>query len=283
MVAVHGDCPNFRGVDNVALEDKLCRRENGTVPFGRKGTGTFFGHDASSLRGGQTGRKMSQSPAAWNGYAKCLWNRLATVPLRPHRENWERPHEQLRHGLVDAHALCYLQTRHPQGCEEPVVGLTGQPVCLAARFMADWQASPTAIVAGGSFQRPTRMITKKQFASVQDHSILGTYCPRSDVKKFCEEVLEYGFAAVYVNPCDVSYAKSILGDRAGVGTVIGFPQGATTTRTKIFEALEAIDNGATELDVVINVSRLKDGDTAYVENELTQFVKAVKGKNRTCS
>ncbi len=122
------------------------------------------------------------------------------------------------------------------------------------------------------------MITKKQFASVQDHSILGTYCPRSDVKKFCEEVLEYGFAAVYVNPCDVSYAKSILGDRAGVGTVIGFPQGATTTRTKIFEALEAIDNGATELDVVINVSRLKDGDTAYVENELTQFVKAVKGK-----
>jgi len=74
-------------------------------------------------------------------------------------------------------------------------------------------------------------------------------------------VLQYGFAAVYVNPCDVAYAKSLLGDRAAVGTVIGFPQGATTTRTKIFEGLEAIDNGATELDIVINVSRLKDGDT----------------------
>lgn len=68
------------------------------------------------------------------------------------------------------------------------------------------------------------MITKQQFASMQDHSILGTYCKQSDVKKYCEEVLEYGFAAVYVNPCDVAYAKSLIGDRAAVGTVIGFPQ-----------------------------------------------------------
>jgi deoxyribose-phosphate aldolase len=123
------------------------------------------------------------------------------------------------------------------------------------------------------------MITKEQFAKMQDHSILGTYCKRNDVKKFCEEVLEYGFAAVYVNPCDVAYAKSIIGGRAAVGTVIGFPQGATTTQTKIFEALEAIDNGATELDVVMNVSRLKDGDTAYVKTELSDFVRAVKAKN----
>lgn len=123
------------------------------------------------------------------------------------------------------------------------------------------------------------MITREQFAAMQDHSILGTYCKHSDVKKYCEEVLEYGFAAVYVNPCDVAFAKSIVGDRAGVGTVIGFPQGATTTSTKIFEAREAIDNGATELDIVINVSRLKDGDTVYVKNELTDFVRAVKAKN----
>ena len=109
------------------------------------------------------------------------------------------------------------------------------------------------------------MLTKEQFAKMQDHSILGTCCKRSDVRRFCEEVLDYGFAAVYVNPCDVSFAKSIVGDRAGVGTVIGFPQGATTTRTKIFEGLEAIGNGATELDIVINVSRLKDGDTGYVK------------------
>lgn len=122
------------------------------------------------------------------------------------------------------------------------------------------------------------MLTKEQFASMQDHSILGTYCAREDVKRFCEEVLEYGFASVYVNPGDVAFAKSIVGDRAPVGTVIGFPQGAATTKAKIYEGLDAIDNGADELDIVINVSRLKDGDLDYVKNELVQFNKAMKEK-----
>lgn len=122
------------------------------------------------------------------------------------------------------------------------------------------------------------MITKEEFAAVQDHSILGPICKREDVKRFCEEVLKYGFAAVYVNPGDVAYAKSIIGNKAGVGTVIGFPQGANTTKTKIYEGLDAIDNGATDLDIVINISRLKDGDTDFVRNELSEFVKAVKSK-----
>jgi deoxyribose-phosphate aldolase len=123
------------------------------------------------------------------------------------------------------------------------------------------------------------MISKEQFASMQDHSILGPYCPAKDVKKYCEEVLKYKFAAIYVNPCDVSLAKSIVGDKAGVGTVIGFPQGAATTKSKINEGLDAIDNGANELDIVINVSRLKDGDTGYVKSELVEFTKAMKSKN----
>ena len=123
------------------------------------------------------------------------------------------------------------------------------------------------------------MISKKEFAAIQDHSILGTYCPEADVRRFCEEALEYGFASVYVNPSYVPLAKSLVGNRCGVGTVIGFPQGATTTACKIFEATEAIDNGANELDIVMNVSRLKDGDTDYVRNELAAFVKAVKAKD----
>jgi deoxyribose-phosphate aldolase len=122
------------------------------------------------------------------------------------------------------------------------------------------------------------MITKEQFAKAQDHSILGTYTPKEDVQKFCGETIKYDFACVYVNPCDVCYAKSIVGDKAKVGTVIGFPQGANTTAVKIFEGLEAIENGADELDIVINVSRLKDGDTKYVKNELVSFNKAVKEK-----
>jgi len=122
------------------------------------------------------------------------------------------------------------------------------------------------------------MITKEQFARAQDHSVLGTYTPKEEVKKFCEETIAYGFACVYVNPCDVQYAKSIVGDRAKVGTVIGFPQGANTTAVKIFEGQNAIDNGADELDIVINVSRLKDGDTEYVSGELIDFNRAMKQK-----
>ncbi|MCL2815422.1 MAG: deoxyribose-phosphate aldolase [Oscillospiraceae bacterium] len=122
------------------------------------------------------------------------------------------------------------------------------------------------------------MITKEQFAKAQDHSVLGTYVSKEDVGLFCEETIKYGFASVYVNPCDVAYAKSIVGERAKIGTVIGFPQGANSTATKIFEGLDAIENGADELDIVINVSRLKDGDTDYVKNELAEFNKSVKQK-----
>jgi len=122
------------------------------------------------------------------------------------------------------------------------------------------------------------MITREEFTRMQEHSILGTYVPKEVVTKFCEEVLKYGFAVMYVNPCDVAYAKSIIGDRAGVGTGIGFPHGAETTKTKVFEGLDAIDNGCTDLDVVINVSRFKDGDTDYVKRELAEFVQAMKAK-----
>jgi deoxyribose-phosphate aldolase len=122
------------------------------------------------------------------------------------------------------------------------------------------------------------VLTKQEFAKMQEHSILGTYCRKEDVKRFCEEALEYGFAAVYVNPGDVPFAKSIIGDRAAIGCPIGFPQGATTTRAKVFEGLDAIENGATDLDIVINVSRLKDGDVDYVRDEISEFVQAMRAK-----
>jgi len=122
------------------------------------------------------------------------------------------------------------------------------------------------------------MITKEQFAAMQDHSCLGNYVSRADVEQFCKEVLEYGFASVYVNPSDVELARSIIGDRAAVGTVIGFPQGVATTKSKINEGLDAIENGASELDVVINISKLKDGDHDYCLDELTKFTKAMKEK-----
>jgi deoxyribose-phosphate aldolase len=123
-----------------------------------------------------------------------------------------------------------------------------------------------------------RMITKEEFAKKMEHSILGTSVKKQDVEKACEEVLKYGFAVMYTNACDVALAKSIIGDRAGVGGPVGFPQGAQTTKVKVFEGYDAIENGATDLDIVMNVSRFKDGDADYVKKELSEFVEAMKAR-----
>lgn len=121
-------------------------------------------------------------------------------------------------------------------------------------------------------------MTKQEFASMMDHSILGATVSRAQVKKFCEEAMEYGFPCVYVNHCDVAYAKSIVGDKCNVGSPVGFPQGVDSTRVKIFQGIDAIENGASELDIVINVGKLKEGDLDYVRNELTEFVRAMHEK-----
>ena len=123
------------------------------------------------------------------------------------------------------------------------------------------------------------MITKQDIARTMDHSILGTYCSKESIEQACREAVEYGFASLYVTPSFVKRVKELVGDKCAVGVAIGFPWGTHTTATKIFESLEAIDNGATELDIVINVSKLKAGDTDYVYNELSEWVKACKGKN----
>ena len=122
------------------------------------------------------------------------------------------------------------------------------------------------------------MLTKEQFAKMQDHSILEPYATVGQIKNCCEETLKYGFAATYVNPSFVSYAKSIIGDKAMVGIPIGFPFGANTTKIKIAEALEGIENGADKLDIVSNINKIKSGDFIYVENELKEFCKIVKAK-----
>jgi len=123
------------------------------------------------------------------------------------------------------------------------------------------------------------MITKKEFCRRQDHALLRQYCTNDEVKHWCEQAMKYGFASVCVNPCEVERCKELLrGSNVGVGTVVGYPQGVNTTATKIFEALDAIERGADELDVVINVSRFKNGEYDYVEDELKQVIAAVKAK-----
>ena len=117
------------------------------------------------------------------------------------------------------------------------------------------------------------------YASYIDHTILKADAKLSQIKKLCKEAIEYEFCSVCVNPCYVkSCAKYLKGSNVKVCTVIGFPLGATSTKTKAFEAKQAIKDGATEVDVVINVGKLKDKKYAYVEKDLNSVVKVSEGK-----
>lgn len=109
-----------------------------------------------------------------------------------------------------------------------------------------------------------------------DHTILKATASSSDLQKLCEEAIEHEFYSVCVNGCYVADAKQLLqGTDVKVAAVVGFPLGAMTTAAKVFEAKEAIENGASEIDMVINVAKLKDGEFEYVENEIRQIKEAI--------
>lgn len=111
-----------------------------------------------------------------------------------------------------------------------------------------------------------------------DHTNLKPTATKVDIRKLCEEAIEYGFASVCVNPYYVKYAKSILKkSNVVISTVIGFPLGSNTTETKVFEAKEALKDGADELDIVINIGALKDKDYAYIENEIIKLLEVTSG------
>ena len=109
-----------------------------------------------------------------------------------------------------------------------------------------------------------------------DHTILKATASSADVQKLCEEAIEHEFYSVCVNGCYVADAKQLLqGTDVKVAAVVGFPLGAMTTAAKVFEAKEAVENGASEIDMVINVAKLKDGEFEYVENEIRQIKEAI--------
>ena len=109
-----------------------------------------------------------------------------------------------------------------------------------------------------------------------DHTILKATASGTDVQKLCEEAIEHEFYSVCVNGCYVADAKHLLqGTDVKIVAVVGFPLGAMTTAAKVFEAKEAVENGASEIDMVINVAKLKDGEFKYVENEIRQIKEAI--------
>lgn len=123
---------------------------------------------------------------------------------------------------------------------------------------------------------------KQQLASMIDHTILKADATRESVEKICKEALEYKFASVCINPANIELAAEMLkGSEVKVCTVIGFPLGANTSEVKTFETKDAIAKGADEVDMVINIGRLKDKDYEYVKNDIKAVVEAAKGKALT--
>ncbi len=123
------------------------------------------------------------------------------------------------------------------------------------------------------------MVTYEDIARMIDHSLLRPFLTDREVEEGCRVALECRVASVCVRPCDVRRAAELLkASPVRVTTVIGFPHGTTTTATKVFEAREAIQGGAVELDVVLNIGKLKSGDYAYVKADLEAVTSAAHAR-----
>ncbi len=121
-------------------------------------------------------------------------------------------------------------------------------------------------------------MTDKEILARVDHTLLKADAKKEDIKRICEEAMKYETASICINPGFIEYAVGVLGDKVPVCTVIGFPLGAMTTEAKIFEAKDAVAKGAQEVDMVINISRAKDHDFDYIENEIRLIKQAVGDK-----
>ena len=111
-----------------------------------------------------------------------------------------------------------------------------------------------------------------------DHTLLRVDCTSEEIRALCDQAIRYHCASVCIPPCHVAGAKRYVGDRLTLCTVIGFPNGYMTTAAKAFEAADAVKNGADEIDMVINLSMVKDGCWADVANDIRAVREATRGK-----
>lgn len=118
----------------------------------------------------------------------------------------------------------------------------------------------------------------KEYASMIDHTLLKADATRNQIEKLCNEASEFKFASVCVNPTWVKYSADLLKDsKVKVCTVIGFPLGASTSEVKALETKNAIENGAEEIDMVINIGALKNQEFDLVREDIKQVVDAANG------
>ena len=112
----------------------------------------------------------------------------------------------------------------------------------------------------------------KDILKMCDHTLLRVDCSADEIKTLCDQAIKHECASVCIPPCHVAGAKRYVGDKLKICTVIGFPNGYMTTAAKAFEAADAVKNGADEIDMVINLSMVKDG----CWNDVLADIKAVR-------
>lgn len=126
-------------------------------------------------------------------------------------------------------------------------------------------------------------LSESQIAGLIDHTLLKPEATRDDIRKLCEEALEFGFASVCVNPWNVPLAAELLrGSAVKVCSVAGFPLGATFPEVKVFEAQQSLALGAQEIDMVINLGALKSGQVDVLEKDIHGVVRAAHQAGGIC-
>ncbi len=119
---------------------------------------------------------------------------------------------------------------------------------------------------------------EKEIVNYVDHTLLAQTATWEEIKQICDDGVAYQTASVCIPPAYVKQAKEYLGEKLAVCTVIGFPNGYNTTAVKVFETKDAVANGADEIDMVINLGMVKDGDFAAVSEEIKAVKEACDGR-----
>jgi len=121
-------------------------------------------------------------------------------------------------------------------------------------------------------------MTEKEIMRHVDHTQLKAFATWEDIKKLCDEAVEYQTASVCIPPCYIQRVKEAYGEQINICTVVGFPLGYSVTEAKIAETKKALEDGASEIDMVINISDVKNGDYAAVEKEIEALKEVVGDK-----
>ena len=126
-------------------------------------------------------------------------------------------------------------------------------------------------------------LTKKQLADMIDHTNLKAFADDAAIRKLCEEARSYGFKAVAINGAQIERCvKYLEGSRVHIGATVGFPLGQMTVESKVFETGDAIRKGAHEIDYVLNVAELKNGNTGLIEREMREITEVCRSNGIIC-